>query len=144
MKLLVTIVLLALTASTIAGPGGGFPLGPGPDFKECMESSGLEMKDGKEVFQKLKGGEELDPELQKKLGCANKCLLDKRGLWKDGAVDSEAIETKMSQFKMLDKIPNFKESIQECAAMKGTDDCDTAFQVMKCLREKFPFKPPKA
>ncbi|KAL5286506.1 Obp56h.2 family protein [Megaselia abdita] len=142
MKLFISIVLLALTASALAD--GAPPFGPCPEFMECMKSNGLEKEDGKEIFKKLQAGEELDAEVQKKVGCTAKCAMEKKGIWKDGGIDSEALEAKMSEFKMLDTIPNAKENIKECAAVKGTDDCDTVFQIMKCMKEKFPFPPPTA
>lgn len=101
------------------------------------------MKDMKDVMEKRRAGEELDAEMKKKLGCSTQCVMEKQGVWKDGGLDTAALEEKMSEFKMLDKIPNVKEIIQECAAKKGTDDCDTAFEIMHCMKSKFPRPHPR-
>lgn len=149
MKLFVEIALLALAISTLAGPPDRpvrtykvgnclryviiFVFQFGPEFQECMEKAGLEMKDMKDVKEKMETGEQLDPELKKKLGCSSQCIMEKHGTWKDGSVDADALEA-----AIMDDIPDAKEVVQECAALKGVDDCDTAFEVSKCLKSKLP------
>lgn len=92
----------------------------------------------KNAFEKRRNGEELDAETKKKFGCTTQCVMEKQGVWKDGGLDTAALEEKMPGFKMLDKITNAKEIIQECAAKKGADDCETAFEIVECMKSKMP------
>lgn len=110
-----------------------------------MKEAGIDMNDGKTMFDKFKAGEDLDEELAKKAGCAAKCIMEKKGVWKDGGADAAAVEAKMAEHKeMLDSIPDASETIKECSAKKGKDDCDTAYQILHCMKGKFPFQPPNA
>lgn len=103
-----------------------------------MEKAGLELGHMKDIMHKLKGGETLEAEVQKKVGCSQHCMLEKRGVWKGESVDVAALEGKFKEFHMFKTIPNPKEAVQECGAMKGADKCDTAFHVLMCLRKKIP------
>lgn len=106
---------------------------------ECVEKSGFEMKDVKDIMKQLEAGEELDADLQNKVGCAVKCVMEKNGVWKDGGIDIAAVEEKMSEFPKND---HGTEAIQECSAKKAADDCETAYQIMMCMKSKFPRPPP--
>lgn len=103
---------------------------------ECIKNAGMEVSHWEVFVGKLRAGETVDAEVQKKIGCSQQCLFEKRGSWKDGGIDLKAFEEKISEFRGLNKIPNAKEAVKECGAAKGIDECDTAFQVMKCLRKK--------
>lgn len=98
----------------------------------------------KDMKEKMMAGEEvkMDPETRKKIGCGWKCVMEKRGVWKNGGVDFESLDAKLAEFKGLDKVPNGKEIMKQCAAKKGTDECDTAFEIMKCVKDALP-KPPQ-
>lgn len=109
-----------------------------PGFKECIENAGLELSHMKDVMHKLNAGEALDAGVQKKVGCSQHCMLEKRGLWKDEGVDIKAFEGKFTEFRRFKFMPNPKKAVQECAAIKGADKCDTAFQVLQCFRKKVP------
>lgn len=106
-------------------------------MKECHEKAGLKPEDIKTIMDKFKAGQDLDPSLKAKVGCSSKCIMETRGIWKDGGLDAKALEQKLSEFKGLEKVPNVKEAIKECSSTKkGADDCDTAYQISKCFKEK--------
>lgn len=107
-------------------------------FKECMESNGLDPKQGKEIFKKLHSGQDLEGDEKKNFGCANKCMMEKQGVWKDGKVDAAEWEKKTMEHPMASKVPNIKEAIQECSGKTGSDECDTAYEIAKCMKEKLP------
>lgn len=111
--------------------------GVGPEATECREKHGLTSNILTDVIIKIKAREVLDADLQKKVECAAKCSLEKHGIWKNGGLDTKALEGKTSEFEYFEAISNPKEAIQECAATKGTDDCNIAFKTMLCFREKY-------
>uniref|UniRef100_T1H224 Uncharacterized protein n=1 Tax=Megaselia scalaris TaxID=36166 RepID=T1H224_MEGSC len=82
MKLIVTIALLVVAGAALIDAKG--PPEFMAQFKECMESNGLDPKQGKEIFKKLHSGQDLEGDEKKNFGCANKCMMEKQGVWKDG------------------------------------------------------------
>lgn len=106
------------------------------EFKECAEKNGIDKDNGKEIMGALKSGAELSADQAQKFGCTVQCILEKRGIWKDGGVDAAAMESKISECPFLNKLPNPHEAIQECAPKRGSNDCDTAYQTAKCLMGK--------
>lgn len=86
----------------------------------------------------MKTGENLEADVKTKLGCMVLCRMEKCGIWQNGGVDVVKMEERINEFPMMKTLPNPKEAIQECATMKGADDCNSAFEIMKCLKGKIP------
>lgn len=70
------------------------------------------------------------------LKCHLKCLMEKQGHWNNGGFDSA------TALKQLQEIPNLKDQLKEitkvvseCKDKKGSDECDTAYLVTKCIIE---------
>lgn len=103
----------------------------GVDFKTCADKEGMDMGS----MGKLKSGE-ADADTKKKFGCVVKCFMEKQGMWKNGGADAAGIESQASSSPFLKNLSNAKENIAECAAKKGSDDCDTAYQVAMCFMSK--------
>lgn len=107
-------------------------------MQECASKAGVEVKDMQTTMIKMKTGEALDAALQKKVGCVFQCMSEKMGLWQGDGINVAAMEAKIPEIEMLNKITNVKEAIKECGAIKGADNCDTAFKLTKCLTDKGP------
>lgn len=97
-------------------------IGPG-----CAKKVGLEEQDFQQSRDKDLAKEELSAQLKNKMGCFYLCIMEERGNWKDGGLDTSEMERKM---------PNAKDALQQCAAEKGDNDCDRAYQIMRCLKSK--------
>lgn len=61
--------------------------------------------------------------------------MEESGIWRNGCLDIAASEEKLQSFE------NAEEALQECSALRGTDDCDTASQAFVCLKIMI-FPPP--
>lgn len=102
-------------------------------FKECLEKFKW-TQNGSIIYMDESKTKEED---NQKIRCFEKCKLEESGLWKDGGLDLEE-----SEGKLLNRLPNAKEDIKECASIKGDDDCDTGMRTLICLRSKiFPPQP---
>lgn len=85
------------------------------------EEQGLDLLEGK--FDNVTG----------KVKCFAKCLLEKEGFFVNGQVKPDVVEQKLVPFGE-DKV----KSVQaKCDSLKGSDDCDTAFQLYKCYYESY-------
>lgn len=97
----------------------------------CLEETKANQDELKSFF---KG--ELKGEPKEALKCHLKCFMEKQGQWKNGAFDEK------SAIKYLQNIPALKDhqdainkAMNDCKTQKGSNECDTAYLIMKCLGE---------
>ncbi|KAL7738489.1 hypothetical protein ACLKA6_006797 [Drosophila palustris] len=91
--------------------------------KECIEKEGIT----KEQAQALRGGN--FDNVDGKVKCFASCFLEKANLVVDGQINTDEIQTKLSPLVGADRV---KEIQAKCDSIKGTDNCDTAFQLYQC------------
>lgn len=92
-------------------------------FNGCLEKFGWTQKGSRINF-----GNNQVKDAKKLIGCFRRCQMEESGIWRNGSVDIAASEEKLLN------ITNAKEALQECAAIKGKDDCDTASKEFVCLK----------
>lgn len=84
------------------------------------KEQGLTLRDGK--FDNVDG----------KVKCFANCFLEKAGFIADGQVKPDVVEQKLTPIFGAE---NVKAAQAKCDSIKGTDNCDTAFQLYKCYHE---------
>lgn len=69
--------------------------------------------------------------------CFVKCTMDKEGSFSNGSFNTFRF------IKNSKNIPVLKEhqtevlnAVEQCKSLNGTSDCDTAFQITRCLRQR--------
>lgn len=68
--------------------------------------------------------------------CHTKCLMQKHGVWKNGAFDAEAKAKELMQIpKLKEHEVQIKQALSNCKNEKGANECDTAFKITMCLKE---------
>ncbi|XP_043479745.1 general odorant-binding protein 56d-like [Leptopilina heterotoma] len=98
---------------------------------ECIKESGVDAA----VVQNARDGKIDDND--KKLACFSACLLKKIGIMNpDGTINEE-----VARAKIPDSIPKDKanEVINKCKVLKGADECETGYKVMKCYMQTKTF-----
>ncbi|RLZ02132.1 Odorant binding protein 6 [Cephus cinctus] len=69
------------------------------------------------------------------LKCYIKCIMDQvSGMTDDGEVDEETVISMLPEEMQSETAP----TIRECGTVRGSDNCDTAFQTHKCYYAKNP------
>ncbi|KAH8298450.1 hypothetical protein KR044_003477 [Drosophila immigrans] len=67
-----------------------------------------------------------------KVKCFANCFLEKTGFLVDGQIKPDVVLEKLSPIAGADKV----KAIQaKCDSLKGTDKCDTAFQLYQCYHK---------
>ncbi|XP_068144951.1 general odorant-binding protein 56d-like [Drosophila tropicalis] len=91
--------------------------------KECGQQEGVT----REQALALRAGnfEDTDP----KVKCFANCFLEKSGFVVDGNIKPDVVLAKLGPIAGQDKI---KEIQGKCDSIKGTDKCDTSYQLYKC------------
>lgn len=71
------------------------------------------------------------------LKCYAKCLMVHEGHWKNGAFDANVYKEHMLvSIGFMVKQDDLIKSIDECKTIKGSNECDTAFMILKCLQRQ--------
>ncbi|XP_044594406.1 general odorant-binding protein 56h-like isoform X1 [Cotesia glomerata] len=98
-------------------------------FEKCLKEGGIEKEELHKAHEAQKNGEEPD----QKIKCFTACMAKEMGAMVDGQFNKD---------KMLEKLPadipdreKKVEAITKCTEEKGSDECQTAYLVMKCLRD---------
>nr|QHN69070.1 odorant binding protein 14 [Sirex nitobei] len=97
----------------------------------CLEESGLDP----EILERTKNGEDVD---DKNLDCFGACLLKDFGILNDdGTFNKDEAVKNLPDSVRNDDVINM---INACSNKKGETDCDTAYLIFSCIREKAGFK----
>lgn len=106
------------------------------DLHKLSEACSQETNVSEEEMKKFFIGGLKDEDAKDNLKCQMKCIMEKKGHFKNGALDADATK------KFLDSIPEAKDhqdminkAITECKDKKGANDCDTAYLITKCMAE---------
>ncbi|XP_034477139.1 general odorant-binding protein 56d-like [Drosophila innubila] len=94
--------------------------------KACVEQEGIT----KEQAQALRDGN--FDNVDGKVKCFASCFLEKTGLVVDGQIKPDVIQAKLGPLVGADKV---KEVQAKCDSIKGSDKCDTAFQLYQCYHK---------
>ncbi|XP_023160822.1 general odorant-binding protein 56d isoform X2 [Drosophila hydei] len=89
----------------------------------CIEQEGV----AKEQAMALREGkfENVDD----KVKCFANCFLEKSGFLVDGQIKPDVVLEKIGPIVGVEKV---KAAQEKCDSLKGTDKCDTAFQLYQC------------
>ncbi|XP_037952145.1 general odorant-binding protein 56h-like [Teleopsis dalmanni] len=102
-------------------------------FDTCQAESNVNIETLKAF---LKGGmktEEATPEIK----CFTKCLMEKQGQFKNGVLNEEATRKALLEHPELkNKEAEVNKFMSECKGLKGSNECDTAFQIGQCMFKK--------
>ncbi|XP_074100217.1 general odorant-binding protein 56d-like [Cotesia typhae] len=105
-------------------------------FEKCLKEGGIEKEELHKAHEAYKNGEEPD----QKVKCFDACLAKEMGAMVDGQFNKD---------KMLEKLPadipdreKMVEAITKCSEEKGSDDCQTAYLVTKCMHDSKALPPP--
>nr|BAS69444.1 odorant-binding protein 4 [Delia platura] len=75
-----------------------------------------------------------DEDAKDNVKCHMKCMMEKQGHLKNGAVDEEAVKKTLQSIPALkDHQDEINKAIADCKSKKGANDCDTAYQITKCM-----------
>ncbi|XP_044594410.1 general odorant-binding protein 56h-like isoform X1 [Cotesia glomerata] len=103
-------------------------------MKKCITESGLDESAKKDIFIMPEG------EPSQKIKCFHACMSREMGVMVDGNINKDkAIEMIPADF--LEREKNV-EVLSKCSEKKGSDDCETAYLVFKCLRDNKMIPPP--
>lgn len=69
-----------------------------------------------------------------KVKCFAKCFLEKEGFFVNGQVKSDVVKQKLGPIFGEDKV---KAVQAKCDSLRGSDDCDTSFQLYKCYYQSY-------
>ncbi|KAE8573079.1 general odorant-binding protein 28a [Halyomorpha halys] len=79
-----------------------------------------------------------DPAFPKEAKCALACALDKKGVFKaDGSIDREKEKAIPEEIIKDDELKKkYHKAIDECDASAKANKCETAYEFVKCLKNK--------
>nr|QOE77715.1 odorant binding protein 56d-3 [Bactrocera dorsalis] len=90
---------------------------------ECLKETGA----SEEAIRALIKGD--DSQVDGKVKCFSKCMQEKLGFVENGKVNEEKVQNFLG--KLIGE-ENAKATQAKCNDLKGTDECDTAFQIRQC------------
>ncbi|XP_017145883.1 general odorant-binding protein 56d [Drosophila miranda] len=92
----------------------------------CVQQEGIT----KEQALALRAGnfEDIDP----KVKCFANCFLEKAGFLADGQIKPDVVLAKLGPLAGEDTV---KAVQAKCDSLKGSDNCDTAFQLYQCYHK---------
>ncbi|XP_050323086.1 general odorant-binding protein 56d-like [Bactrocera neohumeralis] len=128
MKFFVVAVLLAFVAVAAAQEGIG-KLTEEQKQKahalgiECLKETGASEE---AIRAHIKGD---DSQVDGKVKCFIKCMLGKFGYVENGEVNEETLQNFLGKLIGEEKA---KAAQAKCNGLKGTDECDTAYQIRQC------------
>ncbi|XP_074100188.1 general odorant-binding protein 56h-like [Cotesia typhae] len=103
-------------------------------MKKCITEAGIDESDTKNLFHMSQ------EEPSQKVKCFHACLSREMGVMVDGSINKDkAIEILPTDFPEREKVI---EGFSKCSEEKGSDDCETAYLVFKCLRDNKIIPPP--
>ncbi|XP_011197299.2 general odorant-binding protein 56d isoform X1 [Bactrocera dorsalis] len=138
MKFFAVAVLLAFVAVAVAQEGVG-KLTEEQKQKvhaaaaECFKETGA----SEDAVRALLKGD--DSQVDGKVKCFAKCTLGKLDLLQNGKVNEEKVQNILGKLIGDEKA---KAAQAKCNGLKGTDECDTAYQIRQCYaagHESFVF-----
>nr|XP_014102039.1 general odorant-binding protein 56d [Bactrocera oleae] len=128
MKFFAVVVVLAFVA-VAAAQEAGLKLTEEQKQKvhtlgaECLKETGA----AEEAVRAVVKGD--NSQVDDKVKCFAKCMLGKLGYVENGKVNEEVVQNSLGKLIGDEKV----KAIQaKCNGLKGTDDCDTAFQLRQC------------
>ncbi|XP_017868425.1 PREDICTED: general odorant-binding protein 56d-like isoform X1 [Drosophila arizonae] len=89
----------------------------------CIEQEGVT----KEQAMALREGK--FENVDEKVKCFANCFLEKSGFLADGQIKSDVVLEKLGPIVGVDKV---KAAQEKCDSLKGSDKCDTGFQLYQC------------
>ncbi|XP_039955516.1 general odorant-binding protein 56d-like [Bactrocera neohumeralis] len=97
---------------------------------ECLKETGA----AEEAIRALIRGD--DSQVDGKVKCYAKCTLGKLGYVENGKVNEKNVQNFLGKLIGEDKA----KAIQaKCNGLKGTDECDTAYQIRQCYAADYHF-----
>ncbi|XP_018784464.1 PREDICTED: general odorant-binding protein 56d-like [Bactrocera latifrons] len=128
MKFFAVAVLLAFVAVAAAQEGAGMLTQEQIQkvhtlSTECLKETGA----SEEAIRALIKGD--DSQVDGKVKCFTKCMLDKLGYVENGKVNEEKVQNILGKLIGMEKA---KATQAKCNGLKGADECDTAYQIRKC------------
>nr|BAI82444.1 odorant binding protein 4 [Delia antiqua] len=75
-----------------------------------------------------------DEDARDNVECHMKCVMEKQGPLKNGAVKKKSVKKTLQSIPPLkDHQEEINKSIADCKSKKGASECDTAYQITKCV-----------
>ena len=129
MKFFAGVIILAIVAGVFC---------QAPEFsdemkakiKQAVDECKAEVNLSAEDAAKVENKDYTNP--SENMKCLGNCILEKMGALKDGVVQKDFVLEKLGPIAGEE---NVRQAIEKCSGIKGANNCDTAFQVIACMKE---------
>ncbi|XP_061388181.1 general odorant-binding protein 56h-like [Musca vetustissima] len=110
------------------------------DFQKVIKTCEVEVPVNEEDMQAFMKSN-MDPsKATTPIKCQGKCILEKQGFFVKGVFDDKAfLEKALNHPALKDRHAEVTKAVDMCKEKKGSDECETAFNIGICLKENKDF-----